>query len=133
MKQVMKCYKELYGLSVVHRDIKLSNFMLKDGQLKLGDFGFAVPIFNCTEQFPYNAGSPFYMAPESLKRNRFSFESDVWALGVMAYELIFGQLPYKEKVESVLYDTIMTSDIEQKLREMPRLSPHYRQFITRCL
>jgi len=73
------------------------------------------------------------MAPESLKRNRFSFESDVWALGVMAYELIFGQLPYKEKVESVLYDTIMTSDIEKKLREMPRLSPHYRQFITRCL
>lgn len=47
MKQVLMCYKELYGLGLVHRDIKLSNFMLQEGKLKLGDFGFATTILDC--------------------------------------------------------------------------------------
>jgi serine/threonine-protein kinase ULK/ATG1 len=132
MKQVIKTYKELYDLGIVHRDLKLSNLLVKNNQVKLADFGFAVPIVNCIEEFPYNAGSPFFMSPEALKRNRFSFESDIWALGVMAYELVFGKLPYQEKVESLQYETIMKSNIEEKLRGVP-LSETYKHFITSCM
>lgn len=98
MKQILRTYEDVYELGIVHRDLKLSNLLVKNGTIKLADFGFAVPIVNCIEEFPYNAGSPYYMPPESLKRNRFSFKSDIWALGVMAYELVFGKLPYREKV-----------------------------------
>lgn len=63
MKQVVKTYADLYELGIVHRDLKLSNLLVKDGQIKLADFGFALSIVNCIEEFPYNAGSPYYMPP----------------------------------------------------------------------
>jgi serine/threonine protein kinase len=133
MRQILLAYKELYDLGLVHRDLKLSNFMLQQGQVKLGDFGFAVPIFDCVKEFSYNAGSPAYMAPESLKRNRFSFESDIWALGVIAFELVFGHVPVREKFEVVQYESVMSFDVRDKLRTRPDLSQGYQQFIEQCL
>jgi serine/threonine protein kinase len=52
------------------------------------------------------------MPPETLKYNKYSYKSDIWALGVMAYEMVYGKLPYKEKVESLLYDKIIRTNIE---------------------
>lgn len=45
--------------------------------------------------FTYNAGSPKYMPPESLKFNRYSVKSDIWGMGVIAYELVYGHSPWK--------------------------------------
>jgi SNF-related kinase len=46
-----------------------------------------------------------------LKWNRYSFHSDIWALGVMAYEMVYGKLPWKEKVESMLYEKIVNASL----------------------
>lgn len=51
----------------------------------------------------YNVGSPYYMAPEALKYNRYSYKSDVWGLGVIAYHLVFGRVPWREKNDSLLF------------------------------
>ena len=71
---------------------------IRMGVVKLADFGFAIAADQCQEKFDYNVGSPYYMPPEALRYNRYSFKSDIWSLGVIAYEMIYGKLPWKEKV-----------------------------------
>eukprot|EP00919_Chromeraceae_sp_WS-2016_P057332 GHVR01135892.1.p1 GENE.GHVR01135892.1~~GHVR01135892.1.p1 ORF type:complete len:104 (+),score=2.59 GHVR01135892.1:1691-2002(+) len=103
MKQLLKGYAELYRLKVVHRDLKLANIFIKNGVVKLADFGFAINASNCNEKFDYNVGSPYYMPPESLKFNRYSYKSDVWSMGIIAFELAYGKLPWKDKNDSILF------------------------------
>lgn len=52
------------------------------------------------------------MPPESLKFNRYSFKSDVWSMGIIAFELLYGKLPWKDKNEHILFDKITTTHIE---------------------
>jgi serine/threonine protein kinase len=59
----MNAYRELYELSIVHRDLKLANIFVKQGIVKLADFGFAIDSDKCMEKFDYNVGSPYYMPP----------------------------------------------------------------------
>ena len=47
----------------------------------------------------YNVGSPIYMPPEALNENKYSFKSDIWALGVIFYEMLTGKTPWKAKTE----------------------------------
>jgi serine/threonine protein kinase len=133
LKQLLAGYRDLHELGIVHRDLKLANVFVRRGQVKLADFGFAIPADRCLEKFDYNVGSPYYMPPESLKFNRYSFKSDVWSLGVIAYEMVFGRLPWKEKVETVLYDKITATPLEDLLDADTPLSETYRHFLFACL
>lgn len=45
----------------------------------------------------YNVGSPIYMPPEALNENKYSFKSDIWALGVIYYEMLTGKTPWRAK------------------------------------
>jgi len=53
----------MHALGIVHRDLKLANVFIKQGNAKLADFGFAIYQHNPSESFDYNVGSPYYMAP----------------------------------------------------------------------
>lgn len=103
MKQMINGYRELYGLGFIHRDLKLSNLFVTYGKIKLADFGFAISESKCEFSFNYNAGSPKYMPPESLKYNRYSVKSDIWSMGVIAFELVYGHAPWKFKDDAQLY------------------------------
>ncbi len=46
-------------------------------------------------QGQFNVGSPNYMSPEALKCNEYSIKSDIWAIGIIAFQLIYGRLPWK--------------------------------------
>jgi eukaryotic-like serine/threonine-protein kinase len=75
---------------VIHQDVKPSNVYLEDGRAYLADFGAA-----SSEAHPgLLAGSPFYMAPEVFRGERSSSKSDVYSLGVMAFQLITGARPF---------------------------------------
>jgi serine/threonine protein kinase len=89
------CYAHSKG--VIHRDIKPSNVMLSpDGQVKLMDFGIALkPRGNRkATKAPQYAGTPFYMAPEQQRGQRIDGRVDLYALGIMAYEMLTGSLPF---------------------------------------
>jgi len=90
----------------LHRDICPRNFMVnKDGVLKYIDFGLAVPY---TKEFckPGNrTGTPNYMAPELIKRQVTDHRVDMFALGVTAYEVFTGKLPW-ERAQSL--ETVMS-------------------------
>lgn len=93
---------ELHDRDIVHHDIKPSNILLnRDGNIFVTDFGLAAVRKGGGEADPLViAGSPAYMAPE-LFDGVASLRTDVYALGVMAYELLSGELPFAGDLASV--------------------------------
>ena len=87
----------------MHRDLKPANvLMMEDGTAKVADFGFGIRTEQLSKSSRYNVGSPLYMAPESLKKNEYSFKSDIWALGIIFYEMLMNDTPWRAKTEKEL-------------------------------
>ena len=51
------------------------------------------------------------MPPETLKYNRYSFYSDVWAIGIMAFEIVYGKAPWKDKIDAKLFDLMLKTPL----------------------
>lgn len=80
----------------MHRDLKPANILLTENDdCKIADFGFAIKHSELSKPSKYNVGSPLYMAPESLKNNEYSYKTDIWSLGVILFELLTGETPWK--------------------------------------
>src|SRR5690606_31386260 len=111
---VFKCAKALdyaHRKGVVHRDIKPSNILMTaDGDVRIVDFGIAHnPVAELTPMAGM-VGSPSYMAPEQMREEQVTNQTDIYALGVLMYELLTGKRPYYGEnlsalVHQVLYAT----------------------------
>jgi len=66
-KQIINGYFSLYKRNILHRDLKLQNILLKDGSIKIADFGFCKILSRRNDLTSTIVGSPIYMAPEILK------------------------------------------------------------------
>ncbi|XP_061570075.1 serine/threonine-protein kinase B-raf isoform X1 [Cololabis saira] len=90
----------LHAKSIIHRDLKSNNiFLHEDLTVKIGDFGLATvkSRWSGSHQFEQLSGSILWMAPEVIRlqdKNPYSFQSDVYAFGIVLYELMSGALPY---------------------------------------
>ncbi|TNJ29862.1 Kinase, NEK [Giardia muris] len=110
-EEVWRCLREmasglayLHEKRYVHRDLKPENVLLSsDGRCVLGDFGLARAIEN-SSRTKTTAGTPLYMAPEIHRGEKYDKSVDVWALGVMGYEMCTHALPF-ENVAAVLNET----------------------------
>jgi serine/threonine protein kinase len=85
----------LHSKGLIHRDLKPENLLIdKDGTLKICDFGWCVQASDDEERGTF-CGTLEYMAPEMLKANpNYGKEVDVWALGILLYELMHGTAPF---------------------------------------
>lgn len=100
MSQFINGYSYIYEKKLIHRDLKPANLLLTaDNELKIADFGFGIKAEEVLKPSKYNVGSPLYMAPESLKRNEYSFKTDIWAIGVIFYEMLTCDTPWRAKNE----------------------------------
>lgn len=63
--------------------------------MKIADFGFAKKMINHRQLTGTALGTPFYMAPQLLKGQKYSSKCDVWSVGVIYYELLYGTHPWK--------------------------------------
>ena len=109
-RQIVEGFRTLYDLQIIHRDIKPANILLKDGKAKISDFGFAKCIDNTGMDEVVKQtylGTPLYMAPQILMEEKFSSKCDIWSLGMMFYEMLYGQTPWTGKTPYQLYQNII--------------------------
>ena len=95
-KQLVNALFYLNKNNIIHRDIKPKNILLKNNKkdLVLCDFGFA--RIKTIRRVKTICGSPLYMAPELLEEKTYTDIVDVWAIGMILYEMIYGNHPYKD-------------------------------------
>ena len=96
---------------VLHRDIKPANLLLtRGGEVKIGDFGIAQRVNSEQTQLTGWFGSPKYMSPEQARDDRLTFQTDIYSLGVVMYELLTGKQPYEASGIQGLITKILTKD-----------------------
>lgn len=93
-KQLLEGIKHLHSLNIIHRDLKPKNILLKDNIIKICDFGLA-KIQDQTGEEDILCGSPLYMAPEMFNKKTYGYEIDIWASGIILYEILFDENPFK--------------------------------------
>ncbi|KAH6818779.1 calcium-dependent protein kinase 32 [Perilla frutescens var. frutescens] len=120
---------------VMHRDLKPENFlfanMKETAPLKAIDFGLSV-FFKPGQTFDEIVGSPYYMAPEVLKRN-YGPEVDVWSAGVILYILLCGFPPFWAETEQGVAQAIIRSNVEFKREPWPKVSDKAKDLVKKML
>ena len=103
MIQLMNGLKYLRTQNIVHRDLKPANLLLSvDRQtLKITDFGFARILDEATLSTTL-CGTPLYMAPEIFIDQSYSIKSDLWSVGIIIYESLYGQHPYSSQISDLI-------------------------------
>ncbi|HXZ79501.1 MAG TPA: protein kinase, partial [Terriglobales bacterium] len=128
--------------AVIHRDLKPGNLRLTpDGRLKILDFGLArlvQPVSGDAQtetvtQTRTIAGTVPYMAPEQLRGEKVDARSDIWAAGIVLYEMATGRLPFEGKTSPAVADQILHAQAVSPQRLQPRLSSRLADIILKCL
>ncbi|KAJ4971060.1 hypothetical protein NE237_004159 [Protea cynaroides] len=128
---VQMCHKH----GVIHRDLKPENFLFankkESSPLKAIDFGLSV-FFRPGERFTEIVGSPYYMAPEVLKRN-YGQEIDIWSAGVILYILLCGFPPFWAETEQGVAQAIIRSVVDFKRDPWPKVSDNAKDLVKKML
>ena len=129
--QILNGFKTLVKNNIMHRDFKLANILKHNGIIKIADFGFS-KLLGSNAMTATMLGSPLNMAPEVLDGAVYTNKVDIWSMGTVFFEILFGQPPY---MAGNLLDLI--KNIKTKKLEIPRkinnISPVCEDILRRML
>lgn len=125
-----------HHLHILHRDLKPENVLIDAaGHPRLIDFGLA--MFEAQDvritQAGMLIGSPAYMSPEALRGQAIDSRSDIWSFGVLLYEMLAGQPPFRGEQIPILIHQILTEPPTPLQESRPELSPALEQLIVQML
>ncbi|XVF09165.1 hypothetical protein REPUB_Repub07fG0068100 [Reevesia pubescens] len=134
-KTIAEVVRMCHENGVMHRDLKPENFLFANKKehapLKAIDFGLSV-FFKPGERFSEIVGSPYYMAPEVLKRN-YGPEVDVWSAGVILYILLCGVPPFWAETEQGVALAILRGVVDFKREPWPQVSENAKSLVRQML
>ena len=111
--QLIQGLKYIHNQKIIHRDLKPNNILLDEKlELKIGDFGLIAVLNKVTERRFSRCGTRYFMAPEVYKPGKkgYSFEVDIWSMGIIMYNLLTGDLPFKDDDPIKLEKKIVEED-----------------------
>lgn len=122
-----------FSIHKIHRDIKGGNILLlKNGAVKLADFGVSAQLFNTFAQRNSFTGTPNWMAPEVIHEAAYDSKADIWSLGITAIEMAETRPPYAD-IHPMRVLFRISRDPPPLLQEPARWSAAFAAFLARCL
>jgi len=138
--QICEGLSKAHEAGIIHRDIKPQNILIdKDGRVKILDFGLAKLRVEANGYSPSitkigtTMGTTNYMSPEQAMGKEIDHRTDIWSLGVILYEMITGQLPFKGDYEQAVIYSIINEDPESLLNIKPKLPAELNQIIIKTM
>jgi serine/threonine protein kinase len=142
LEEVAYGLRDAHEQGIIHRDIKPTNILLdKRGEVKIADFGLARDTSDMNRLSEADltvpgtvVGTPSFMSPEQAAGRELDSRTDIFSLGVMAYQLIMGEKPFQGKTATEVQEAIITQDPPALTRERcPLLTREVEHFITKML
>lgn len=135
IKTIVGVVEACHSLGVMHRDLKPENFLFlstdEEAALKATDFGLSV-FYKPGETFSDVVGSPYYVAPEVL-RKLYGPEADVWSAGVILYILLSGVPPFWAETEMGIFRQILQAKLDFDSEPWPGISDSAKDLIRKML
>jgi predicted ATPase len=116
--QLLQALAYLHRRGILHRDLKPENVLVVDGRVRTLDFGLSTT----TKHAAGASGTLTYMAPEALRQEPIGLAADLYAVGIMAYQLFTGKYPFNASSPSRLIRNILYTAPDTSLIENPRLA-----------
>ncbi len=148
--QIAEGLDAAHGKGIIHRDLKPANIKIgPDGKPKILDFGLAKTFMGDDDEEPASGlsqsptrtkgtalgaimGTPGYMSPEQAKGRTVDKRTDIWAFGVVSFEMLTGQRPFSGETASETMASVIKD--EPRLDKLPAKTPqHIRWLVRRCL
>jgi non-specific serine/threonine protein kinase len=135
VSQVVTGLSEAHAAGMVHRDIKPANIMVTDkGVVKILDFGLTkLAGVSKVTKAGTTVGTVSYMSPEQARGEDTDSRSDIWSLGVVLYEALTGELPFKGEHEAAVIYGILNEEPKPVAALRSDLPPELARLVDKCL
>ena len=133
-RQIAAGLQAAHAEGIVHRDLKPANVMLlPDGTVRILDFGLAKARDHSLSTISVRLGTVSYMSPEQIRAGDIDGRADLWALGVVIYEMLTGQKPFRGDEKVSIADAILHAQPESPSRYQPGLPDALEGIVLRLL
>ncbi|CAD8134114.1 unnamed protein product [Paramecium pentaurelia] len=137
--QILNGLSQLHKQNVIHRDIKLANILMHDDLIKIADLGFCKQLQNQDMEVSLCLGTPGTMAPEVAGFESYGLQSDIFSIGCIFYQLLYGELPFEclniksyikainqQNINFDKNDVVIQNEVKEIISKMLKVDPKQR-------